>query len=519
MNIDPNLLGSEEKQEQYRDIFNAAFDGVIILDVETGLMVEANPAACRMHGYTREEIVGLKLMTIIHPDNQKVFKEHIRTFPSSSFFDTRALHVRKDGTTFYAEWRGSIIAFHDRPCMLGVVRDVTRHIQSEQQLHRREKLHNYEQAKLFGIMNTITSTLEFQSSLIIDHLKEIVEFKNGVLFAVDGSALVTLAMYGTPLLEQSPQVRIRLNSPETMATLFKGQRPICIADVWGDNPQAQFLRSFLNDGAAGLIEGMRSWMWIPLAVRGLIIGCVGIAEAKKNYFTTHHANLALNIANQAAIAMYNADLYKHAQSLAILEERQRLARDLHDAINQSLFSAGLIAEVLPRLWERDQQEARRSIEDLRRLTRGAQAEMRALLAELRPTTLTDTELSDLLLLLGNAFSGRTNIPVFENVSGIGSVPAETQIALYRICQEALNNIAKHAKASRVEIDMHHAPDKLDIHIRDNGCGFDVSLPAPSGHYGLEMLRERAEAIGAILKVTSQPGQGTEVSIYWCEKEV
>ena len=108
-----------------------------------------------------------------------------------------------------------------------------------------------------------------------------------------------------------------------------------------------------------LLEGMRSWMWVPLAVKGRIIGGVGVANTKTNYFTPHHADLALSVANQAAIAMINAELYGHAQALAVLEERQRLARNLHDAVNQSLFSAGLIAEVLPRLWERDQDEARR----------------------------------------------------------------------------------------------------------------------------------------------------------------
>ena len=111
------------------------------------------------------------------------------------------------------------------------------------------------------------------------------------------------------------------------------------------------------------------------------------------------------------------DLYEKSRALAALQERQRLAQNLHDAVNQSLFSAGLIAEVLPRLWDRDQVEARQSLEDLRRLTRGALAEMRALLAELRPSVLTDSSLGDLLRQLANAFTGRTNIPVSVNIPG------------------------------------------------------------------------------------------------------
>ena len=151
-------------------------------------------------------------------------------------------------------------------------------------------------------------------------------------------------------------------------------------------------------------------MWVPLAVKGRIIGGLGIAHARRNYFTPHHAALALSMADQVAITMVNAELYEHARALAALQERQRLAQNLHDAVNQSLFSAGLIAEVLPRLWERDQAEARHSLEDLRRLTRGALAEMRALLAELRPSVLTDSSLGDLLRQLANAFTGPDKHP-------------------------------------------------------------------------------------------------------------
>ena len=239
----------------------------------------------------------------------------------------------------------------------------------------------------------------------------------------------------------------------------------------GADPAAQALRSLLGDRADPLLAGMQSWMWVPIAVKSRVIASVGMAHDKTDFFTAHHATLALTVANQAATTMVNADLYEHARELATLEERQRLAQNLHDAVNQSLFSAGLIAEVLPRLWDRDQEEARRSLEDLRRLTRGALAEMRALLAELRPSTLTDAELGDLLRLLSNAFTGRTNIPVTLSLNGEGALPAEPQVAFYRICQEALNNIAKHANASRVEIDLSRDTEGLELHIRDNGRGF------------------------------------------------
>ena len=486
---------------------------MIISNLKTGVVLEANPAACRMHGYTHKEFIGLKLTEFIYPGSQQDFSEYVRVFQSDGVFDKRIIHVRRDTSTFYAEWRGAAFTYQNQPCLLGMIRDVSKRIQTEQLLQKRVETRTHEQAKLLEISHILASTLEFQPGLILDQLREIVKFTHGGLFALEDSTLVTLAMRGTSRLEKSLPFRIHLKSSETLFTLFNEHRPIRIADVWSDNPQALFLRSFLSDGAAELLKGMQSWMWIPLAVRGQIIGGVGIAEASKNYFTAHHANLALSVANQAAITMINTELYKHVQALAVLDERQRLARNLHDAINQSLFTAGLIAEVLPRLWERDQDEARRSLEDLRRLTRGAQAEMRALLAELRPSTLTDSNLGDLIHLLGNALSGQINIPVIVNVIEDFTLPSDVQVAFYRICQEALHNIAKHAKASQVEINLIKEATAIKLRIHDDGLGFDPKQIL-SGHYGLSMMREHAEAVGAFLSIKSKPGQGTELTISW-----
>jgi two-component system nitrate/nitrite sensor histidine kinase NarX len=442
-----------------------------------------------------------------------LFIESANETQPGSNFDVPAVHLRKDGTSFYVDVRRTTIPFQMRPCLLSIVRDVSERIDAERLLHERVELHTREQATLLEISQTLASALELKPGLILDQLRVLVEYTHAELFVLDGTAMVALAVRGLQRLEETVPFRIRLQGPETLMRLFNEHQPDRIPDVWSSEPSAQFLRSLLEDQAELLLKGVQAWMWVPVAVKNRVIGSVGVAHVEKDYFTAHHADLALTVANQAAIALINAELYEHAQALAALQERQRLAQNLHDAVNQSLFSAGLIADVLARLWDRDQDEARKSLEDLRRLTRAAQAEMRALLAELRPSALTDTDLGDLLYLLGNALSGRINIPVKVNVAKEIILPAEIQVAFYRVCQEALNNVAKHAKASRVDIDLVHDGTAVELHIRDDGMGFNPEETF-AGHYGLSMMRERAEAVGAQLSVTSQPGHGTEFFMRW-----
>ncbi|MBN1189211.1 MAG: PAS domain S-box protein [Dehalococcoidales bacterium] len=196
-----------------------------------------------------------------------------------------------------------------------------------------------------------------------------------------------------------------------------------------------------------------------------------------------------------------------------IEERNRLARDLHDAVSQTLFSASLIAEVLPRLWERNPEEGRKRIGEIRELTRGALAEMRTLLLELRPVALKDAELGDLLRQLSESINGRARIPVKVDIEGQNNLPPEVKTALYRIAQEALNNVAKHSSASQAHVSLHYLSDEVRISIQDDGKGFDAEdIQAQS--LGVGIMKERAREIGARLDIESQPGQGTTVTARW-----
>ncbi len=203
---------------------------------------------------------------------------------------------------------------------------------------------------------------------------------------------------------------------------------------------------------------------------------------------------------------------------AVVAERTRLARDLHDAVTQTLFSASLIAEVLPELWEINPDEARRSNEELRQLTRGALAEMRTLLLELRPTALTQAHFPDLIKQLSEAVIGRARLPVNLSVNGDYELPPDIKVAFYRIAQESLNNIVKYSRARQVEINIMLDCCNVHLEIRDNGIGFDPASVKPTS-LGMRIMRERAEAIGARFTISSSPGAGTIVTVDWNEDEL
>jgi signal transduction histidine kinase len=206
-------------------------------------------------------------------------------------------------------------------------------------------------------------------------------------------------------------------------------------------------------------------------------------------------------------------LLQQTQEQATLEERSRLARDLHDAVTQTIYSAALIAEVLPVVWERDADQGRLNLTKLRQLVRGALAEMRSLLFELRPAALEHADLGSLLNQQADALTGRTRIPVIVDVKGERELSPEVTVAFYRITQEAFNNIEKHAQADQVTAILHRSADEARLTIQDNGRGFDpASIPAE--RMGVQFMRERAEDIGATFELKSRPGQGTQVCVTW-----
>jgi signal transduction histidine kinase len=261
------------------------------------------------------------------------------------------------------------------------------------------------------------------------------------------------------------------------------------------------------------LEGIHSLMHAPIKIEGQIFGVFNVNYVQPRAFGGDEQRLFEALAQRAALAIETAQLYEQSQELAVVQERSRLARDLHDAVTQTLFSASMIAEVLPRIWEQNADQGLSRLGELRELTRGALAEMRTLLLELRPAALMEANLAELLRQLAESVIGRARIQVSVEADSECDLPPKIKIAFYRIAQEALNNVAKHAEANKAWVTLSCTEEEVILRVKDDGSGFDPNNIMPD-HLGVGIMHERADDIHAKLDVLSEIGHGTQVEVVW-----
>lgn len=252
---------------------------------------------------------------------------------------------------------------------------------------------------------------------------------------------------------------------------------------------------------------------VPVQARGQIFGVLGIVGHPNQFFTPQQLALFDSVGAQLGGVVEHARLTEQAEVAAVAQERNRLARELHDAVTQTLFSASLIADVLPRIWEKNLEQGYARLDELKELTRGALAEMRTLLLELRPATLTESSFSELLRQLTDAVVGRSRIPIELVMGGEERpLPPDIQVALYRIAQESLNNVVKHAQAEQIKIDAHFETERVELSVQDDGRGF-VPQEVGINSMGLGIMQERAEKIGATFKIETVLEGGTTIHVF------
>ena len=260
---------------------------------------------------------------------------------------------------------------------------------------------------------------------------------------------------------------------------------------------------------------MTSFLGVPIIFKGKLLGNLYLTEKiGADEFSDQDEHLITMLAAQAAIAIENANLYKQVQRLAVLEERERIAMDLHDGIIQSIYAVGLTLEYVGLLFDEQPADARKRLQDAIGGLNDVIRDIRNYILDLRPQRFQNKNLSTGLNDLVRAFKANTfiNVEVQTNERADTDLTADQSAGLFHIAQEALANIAKHAKARNVVINLRRDGSQVVLSLMDDGRGFDMSnVKRYSGH-GLQNMQERAHAMGADFEVTSEVGQGTHIIV-------
>ncbi|MFN2139044.1 MAG: 7TM-DISM domain-containing protein [Candidatus Promineifilaceae bacterium] len=521
-------------EKRFRAIVENVFDGIAFLDRDRKILY-VSPSYEQLNGVRAEEMIGKSGALTVHPDDQTYVAAAFQTLLQQPGGRVSAEYrIRhQDGSWIWVETR--VMNLLDDPHVQAVVlssRDVTERKETE------------------------TALAEYR-----DHLERLVEIRTTELSATNEwlSVLkqVRQTVGGTADLPQAFEKLLT----SIVASLNAGSAFFLWDDGRGEYSVVESLRQTKNDSARGLeipvlifssdralqdeigtekivqlsaeriaslpasigdILGdillerdYQSILLIPWGADQAVASVFGIGGQQKplQEITAAQFELIKTMAHDLADLVEAAQLLDRAQALRVAEERNSLAQDLHDSVTQILFSASVLAESVPRIWDKDQAIARMNMDKLSVLLRGALAEMRSLLFELRADQQQIQSLDNLLSTLADSTRARTQVDILLTTDDVPELPAEVTQVFYRVAREALNNVVRHAEAAHVSITMLNKAHCAELHIEDDGRGFNPQEVAIE-HMGISIMSERAAKINADLQIRSEPGRGTEVIVIW-----
>ncbi|HEX2282936.1 MAG TPA: PAS domain S-box protein, partial [Thermomicrobiales bacterium] len=500
-----------EREIQYRRIFEATSDGLVISDIDTGTVLEANPALCRMHGYEYDEFIGLHRSVFVNPESYPYLQDYVQTIREGGEYRIRAKDIRKDGSILHVEVHGAPVVFRGKPAILGVVRDVTSDVKAYELLEKRVAQRTQELSALLEISHNVASTLELSSllELILDQLTLVIDHTGASILALDGDTLAVIGHRDRVTGGPPFRTHYQLGGVSELWEGISQSEGIVISNLQGDSLEAAAFRGLVGEDVVRSDGFPRSCLWTPLVFKDQVIGLLSLTSREEDAFTRRDLTIAGAIARQAAIAIDNARLFEQAQGKAALEERQKLARELHDSVSQALYGIALGAKTARTLLDRDPAQAVAPVDYVLSLAEAGLAEMRALIFELRPESLATEGLVAALTKQTAALAARYRIEITMDVCDEPDVPLDVKETLYRIAQEAMHNTVKHAKADHIHVRLARSESDIALEVTDDGIGFDPNGAFP-GHLGLQSMRERTGRVGGSVEIESEPGEGARV---------
>jgi PAS domain S-box-containing protein len=516
------LSKANEALRYQADLLANVHDAVIATD-EQGIITAWNRAAEDMYGWKAVEALGQRLAALVHQefidtDPAELWKSLVQT----GRWRGEMRQYRRDGTS----WVGDVItvALNDEEGRgigyVSVNRDISERKRAEEMLRhyvaRLEILHNIDRAILAA-----QSSQEIANVALRDIRQLLVPCQraNVWLFDLDANEAVRLAVSVEGETSLGAGDRISLDDWGDITRLRQGRYRIV------DDLGAVARRSRLDEQL--LAEGMRSSIDVPLVFQGKLIGSLYLWANALGAFGAEQAEIVRRVADPLAIAIQNARLFDEVRAgreqLQVLSqrlieaqetERRRVSRELHDEAGQSLTALKISLELMQADLGAESEKSRQSLQEAVTLADETMERIRSLAQGLRPPELDVVGLNPTLEDYCHDFAERTRLSIDYAGMELPALPDAVTICFYRVLQEALTNVAKHAHANHAWVTLRCDADTLSLSVADDGQGFDVSTEVSVSHQprgmGLLGMRERLELLGGRLEIKSQPGQGTRL---------
>jgi PAS domain S-box-containing protein len=489
-----------EAEDFRHDVLARALpDGIFVLEGDLRI-VYASPALQTLFGYPHSQMLGQDLLTLFPEWDRQTVRTHLADVRHGRSEPLLGVGYRADGSELEVEVRATALDLHDKHFLVGAVRDVT-----ERQRQAKQAAALAQAACSAAAGESIDAVLEAISKCALAGTRALAAW---VTLDSEDCVAAWFGAAGVPdgFRERvAPAVTVAANCSVFLQALAARQ-VVIYTDA------RQLVEREL--GTAGVANALKSLPWQTAAFaqllhRGAAVGLLTAIYRKGEIPCAAETTFLAALAAQAATVAANAQLLAAAREKVALEERQRLARELHDSVCQSLYAIQLGAQMARQRLDQDPAGAAEPIDYVMRLAEASQAQMRALIFELRPESLESEGLVAAINRQLEAVQARKCISVQTVASAEPKLPLEAKLALYRIAQEALWNTVKHARARRVDVRLETAEAWVVLEIADDGVGFD---PDASLCGGLHSMDERATALGGSLEIISAPGRGTRIVV-------
>jgi len=506
----------EESRVQYQNLVETMNEGLAIVN-ENMVLTYVNPRLPEMLGYAQADMIGKHVGNFFDQKNLNIVVDQFAKRRKGHEESYTIAFLRADGTDLHSLVTPAVVLDGNNRFLhsIAVISDISEQVKTHRLLDLRMRERTQEISSLMEVSQILVSPLNFQDQMknILEKLRSVVNFDGASVLLRKENQLIAETFQKQLTQELTEKLVQPFIHSDLIDTSFWQNGALLFQDV---SSQCEGVDNFysLTESLIGSVPPeMVSWIGIPIKSRSDLIGVLSAHAAQVDFFKPEMVELMQAFANQIAIVFENNRLYRQARVLAAAGERNRLARELHDSVTQSLYSIRLYAEaVRSALTAGKFSAADKNLEQLTSIARDGMSDLRLLIFELKPPLLEELGLVGALRKRLEMVESRAGIKAEFNIVGEPELAQDIETQLYWVVYEALTNVLKHAKATNLSLSFEFSEERSMVRLHDDGVGFDLSKINISESSGLTNIIDRVENFGGKIQVDSKPGEGTTIRI-------